>query len=170
MTGAIQRSGIRHIKLHVSGDFFSTAYIAAWTVIARRLPDVVFWIYTRAWRVADFLPALTDLSACPNVQLWFSHDTTSGEPPLIEGVRRAFLSYYDEPSPVPSDLVFRASLERKGGSRQRLEGFSYALIKAARKSIRPIAFRVVTACLTERIRSDQKVYRNRLFPPSTARV
>ena len=35
MTGAIQKSGIGHIKLHVSGDFSSTAYIEAWTVIVR---------------------------------------------------------------------------------------------------------------------------------------
>ncbi len=104
MTGAIQKAGIRHIKLHVSGDFFSTVYINSWTVIARRLPDVVFWIYTRAWRVAEFLPALTNLSACQNVQLWFSHDTTSGEPPLIEGVRRAFLSG----SSAKSVAAFRA--------------------------------------------------------------
>lgn len=122
MTGAIQKAGIRHIKLHVSGDFFSSTYIEAWTVITRRLPDVVFWIYTRAWRLADFLPALIALSACPNVQLWFSHDTTSAEPPTIEGVRRAFLSYHDEAPDSPSDLVFRASHERKRLIRTEIGG------------------------------------------------
>lgn len=122
MTGAIRKSGIRHIKLHVSGDFFSTVYILAWLIIARRLRNVTFWIYTRAWRVDEFVPHLTDLSRLPNVQMFFSHDTTSGEPPVIEGVKRAFLSYYDEPSPIPSDLVFRASLERRSWIKTEIGG------------------------------------------------
>lgn len=122
VTGAIQRAGIRYINLHASGDFFSTDYIASWNKVARHLPDVAFWIYTRAWKVAEFIPNLTEFSACPNVQMWFSHDTTSGEPPLIDGVHRAFLSYYDEPSPIPSDLVFRASLERRSWIKTEIGG------------------------------------------------
>jgi hypothetical protein len=113
MTGAIQKSGIRFIKLHVSGDFFSVAYIRAWIKVVTRCSHIWYWIYTRAWRVAEFLPALADLAACRNVQMWFSHDYSTGEPPAIEGVRRAWLSFHDESPDAPSDLVFRASLERK---------------------------------------------------------
>ncbi len=113
ITGAIQKAGIKFVKLHVSGDFFSVKYTRAWIKVVTRLRSVSFWIYTRAWRVAEFLPALTELSVCPNVQMWFSHDYSTGEPPAIAGVRRAWLSFHDESPDAPSDLVFRASLERK---------------------------------------------------------
>ena len=110
---AIQKAQIGFIKLHASGDFFSPEYINAWLTVVKRCADVRFWIYTRAWRVADFLPALTPLAGLPNLQMWFSHDQSSGKPPRIDGVKRAWLSYHDEPPNTESDLVFRSSLERK---------------------------------------------------------
>lgn len=113
ITGAIQKAGLNFVKLHVSGDFFSIAYISAWIKVVTRCSGVSFWIYTRAWRIREFVPALIELSANPNVQMWFSHDYSTGKPPTIERVRRAWLSYHDEAPDTSSDLVFRASIERK---------------------------------------------------------
>jgi hypothetical protein len=38
-----------YVRLHDSGDFFSTAYLRAWAEIARQLPEIRFWAGTRAW-------------------------------------------------------------------------------------------------------------------------
>jgi hypothetical protein len=37
----------RYFRLHVSGDFFSTEYAEKWAEIARRLPDTIFYTYTK---------------------------------------------------------------------------------------------------------------------------
>ena len=36
-----------HFRLHSSGDFFSQEYFDAWCAVARSLPRVRFWAYTR---------------------------------------------------------------------------------------------------------------------------
>lgn len=38
------------IRIHVSGDFFSLAYLDAWLDVARRRPDVRFYFYTKSVR------------------------------------------------------------------------------------------------------------------------
>src|SRR5262249_22881737 len=38
------------IRIHVSGDFFSQAYLDAWLEVARRRPDVRFYFYTKSLR------------------------------------------------------------------------------------------------------------------------
>ncbi len=49
------------VRIHVSGDFFSADYLAAWMDVARQNPDVVFYAYTKSipfWeRIAGELPA-----------------------------------------------------------------------------------------------------------------
>jgi hypothetical protein len=35
------------VRIHVSGDFFSSDYFYAWVEVARRNPDVVFYAYTK---------------------------------------------------------------------------------------------------------------------------
>ncbi len=37
-----------HVRLHQAGDFFSAKYYRAWLEVARRRPDVVFWVYTKS--------------------------------------------------------------------------------------------------------------------------
>jgi len=59
---------------HVSGDFDSVAYIKRWIEIVKSRPDVLFWAYTRSWRVPSLLPALEELRALPNMQLFASMD------------------------------------------------------------------------------------------------
>lgn len=39
--------GGRHVRIHDSGDFFSDDYLHAWMDIAREVPDVVFYAYTK---------------------------------------------------------------------------------------------------------------------------
>jgi hypothetical protein len=36
------------VRVHVSGDFFQAEYFAAWCLVARARPDVVFYAYTKS--------------------------------------------------------------------------------------------------------------------------
>src|SRR5262249_4062106 len=38
------------VRIHVSGDFFSLAYLDAWWLVARMRPDLVFYFYTKSLR------------------------------------------------------------------------------------------------------------------------
>lgn len=40
-------SGGRAVRIHDSGDFFSTDYLRTWISIARQVPDVLFYAYTK---------------------------------------------------------------------------------------------------------------------------
>lgn len=57
------------MRIHESGDFFSQWYVDVWTQVAKDLPDVKFWFYTRSFGL-DF-SALTVLD---NVSGWASTD------------------------------------------------------------------------------------------------
>lgn len=51
MVEVIQQSlpfNVRIIRLHVAGDFFNQTYFDAWTEIARKNPDVIFYAYTKS--------------------------------------------------------------------------------------------------------------------------
>jgi hypothetical protein len=79
------------LRLHVSGDFHTKEYIAAWTQRLMERSDVTAWVYTRSWRVPELLPALEELRALPNVQMFASMDVTTKELPPT-GWRRAWLN------------------------------------------------------------------------------
>lgn len=83
--------GQRLLRIHVSGDFDTVAYIDAWTAALAARPDVTAWAYTRSWRMPELLPALEQLRALPNVQLFASADATIAESPPA-GWRVAFIA------------------------------------------------------------------------------
>lgn len=49
---------IKPVRVHSSGDFFSTAYIDFWMEVARRVqaedPDIIFWAPTRTYVLREF--------------------------------------------------------------------------------------------------------------------
>ena len=78
------------LRLHVSGDFDSVAYIENWIQRLKESPGTTCWAYTRSWRVPELLLALERLRALPNMQLFASMDKShSDEPPA--GWRRAWI-------------------------------------------------------------------------------
>jgi len=79
----------RLVRGHVSGDFDSAEYVRAWIDLVRRRPDATFWFYTRSWRIAEIRPALEELRALPNVEVWASMDPRCEDPP--EGWRVAWI-------------------------------------------------------------------------------
>jgi hypothetical protein len=69
------------VRLHSSGDFYSTSYIEFWRGIASSSPETRFWAYTRTWCIDELRPSLEDLRQLPNVQLFASWDDTMPSPP-----------------------------------------------------------------------------------------
>jgi hypothetical protein len=94
------------LRIHVSGDFNSVAYINNWIARLEERPDVTCWAYTRGWRVPALLPALERLRALPNVQLFASMDASCAEMPP-SGWRRAW--------------IFRAAPKNGWGIESRLD-------------------------------------------------
>jgi hypothetical protein len=82
--------GCTLLRLHVSGDFSSIAYIDGWRRLLVGNPQCTVWAYTRSWRVPSLLPALEELRALPNVQLFASMDHSTPEVPPA-GWRRAWI-------------------------------------------------------------------------------
>lgn len=108
------------LRIHVSGDFDSVAYIENWmTRLTERL-DVTAWAYTRSWRVPELLPALERLRALANMQLFASMDASCIDSPPV-GWRRAWIHRQDPNGPWPIEsrlftkdfnLAYRFPLER----------------------------------------------------------
>lgn len=81
----------RLLRIHVSGDFDTVAYVDAWVSRLEARPDVTAWAYTRSWRVPSLVPALERLRALPNMQLFASMDDTTPEDPP-DGWRVAWIA------------------------------------------------------------------------------
>ena len=69
------------IRLHISGDFDSVAYIERWTQILKERPHLTAWAYTKSWRVPALRPALERLRALPNMQMFGSMDASALDDP-----------------------------------------------------------------------------------------
>jgi hypothetical protein len=82
MIGHIQQTTrkVKTFRIHVAGDFYSASYTRKWIAIVKALPDIQFYAYTRSWRVETIKPALEELRALPNIQLFASVDVTIIEP------------------------------------------------------------------------------------------
>lgn len=78
------------LRIHISGDFDSVAYIERWIARLGERPDVVAWAYTRSWRVPELLLSLERLRALPNVQLFASMDASHRDLPPV-GWRRSWI-------------------------------------------------------------------------------
>lgn len=78
------------LRIHIAGDFDRVDYIRQWVERINARPEVSVWAYTRSWRQPDLLPALEELRALPNVQLFASMDMSTSELPPV-GWRRAWI-------------------------------------------------------------------------------
>lgn len=83
-------TGAKLVRIHVSGDFDTVAYVRAWLRLVQAHPDVKFWGYTRSWRVEELSFHLRALRDQPNVQLFASIDESINEMPHPDW-RRAWI-------------------------------------------------------------------------------
>lgn len=94
------------VRIHISGDFDSVDYIRNWYDQVASRSDVMFWAYTRSWRVAKLLPELNRLRTLPNITIWASVDKTSELPPddwpraYIQGDHRLTATFVIAPHPT----------------------------------------------------------------------
>jgi hypothetical protein len=61
--------GGRAVRVHDAGDFFSDEYLRAWLQVARDIPDVLFYAYTKEVRR---FRSIADVEAPPNFRWLFS--------------------------------------------------------------------------------------------------
>ena len=87
-------------RVHVSGDFFSSSYIDAWSEIVAMFPATKFYAYTRSWRVPRLRAALSRLQAMPNMVLFASCDSESGPAPS-RWIRKAWMGQPEETTEKP---------------------------------------------------------------------
>jgi len=101
IVGEILKTRAPAFRLHVIGDFYTVEYVEKWVLIAKRLPDVIFFGSTRSWRcefIADSLKRFRDL---PNVYVKASVDQTDNEDPF--GCGWSIWSVEGEGTPCPHD-------------------------------------------------------------------
>ena len=103
------------VRVHSSGDFFSSSYIELWRRIARRSQEAQFWAYTRSWADLSLADRLERLRLLPNFELFASWDQGMGAPPagwrlsvVVDG--RAELT-----GPLSSQPMLRCPEENDGG-------------------------------------------------------
>ena len=99
-------------RLHVAGDFFDPAYVYAWINLITNNPNVMFFGYTRSWRMHDMQDSLKDLAALPNMELLLSCDRDTGYPneDIWSGFRTAFMMVTDDDASLvkpDTHVVFR---------------------------------------------------------------
>lgn len=109
MIASLHLMGVRVLRVHVAGDFYSVAYARKWVRIVKTCPDVIFYAYSRSYRIPAIRKELLKLASLANFHLWWSVDRQTGiaicEPP-IKGM--AYLSTGDDDLPdYPVTLVFR---------------------------------------------------------------
>jgi hypothetical protein len=93
IVNGILRYNEPYFRVHVSGDFENARSIRIWNRIASKLPEVKFWIPTKAYRIKNLLPALKKLNALPNATVRPSSSDFDIEVPEIEGLSAGLGAY-----------------------------------------------------------------------------
>jgi protein gp88 len=94
MVATIRSSRCKYFRVHDSGDMFNLAYVHSWVEVCRRMPEVKFWIPTRAWQQPSgalpifdpILAALCVLASLPNVVVRPSALNFGDHAPVVSGL------------------------------------------------------------------------------------
>jgi hypothetical protein len=97
------------LRWHVSGDFYNADYGYRVFQILREIPHVWVWLYSRTWQDLEMFSLLKKIAELNHVQLWFSCDKDTGNPPEVPNrVRLAYMQVADDDIPdYDVDLFFR---------------------------------------------------------------
>ena len=123
MLHAVRKLGCETVRIHASGEFYDARYTQDWIKIIQSTRRTKYFAYTRSYRAddAELFESLVKMSQLPNMQLWWSCDKDTGEPPHVDGVCRAYMSTGPEDlPPYPVHLVFRTkrkTVQKKLGGR-----------------------------------------------------
>jgi len=107
--GNIMSKDVSIVRLHTSGDFYSFEYAQKWLNISKVCSGVKFYTYTRSWVDPEMLHVFKAMARRKDWSLWFSTDNEMGKPPVVSGIRTAFMMRDDEDLPQfkGTDLIFR---------------------------------------------------------------
>lgn len=116
--------------IHEKGDFYTLDYLRKWGEVIRAMaavPNLSFFLYTRAWISAPFRQELERIGAGRNVQINLSTDREMlagrGMPSRIGGGIITYLAETDDDVPAhPVDLVFRNLVNRPTSPLERIGG------------------------------------------------
>jgi hypothetical protein len=93
MVSAIRSTGCEYFRVHDSGDMFNVAYAQCWLEVCKAMPEVKFWIPTRAWQAPSGLPlydpllnTLRALASLPNVTVRPSALDFGDHAPIVAGL------------------------------------------------------------------------------------
>lgn len=67
------------VRIHSAGDFFSREYIEFWHEIVTENPHILFWTYTKSWRIRELAIYIEKLDMLQNINIYYSWDRTMGE-------------------------------------------------------------------------------------------
>lgn len=71
------------LRVHDVGDFYSSEYVQAWALTAKKRSECKFWFYTRSFADTDVFVELTKLASLPNCQGWLSVDSENFEEAIL---------------------------------------------------------------------------------------
>jgi hypothetical protein len=94
MVDSIRETGCEYFRVHDSGDMFNAMYAECWLQVCRAMPEVRFWIPTRAWQQPSgplpifdpLLNVLRQLANLPNVTVRPSALNFGDYAPVISGL------------------------------------------------------------------------------------
>jgi hypothetical protein len=94
MVSAIRAIRVTYFRVHDSGDMFNVAYAECWLEVMRQLPDVKFWIPTRAYQqqgdqfqIYDpLLNVLREMAKLPNATVRPSALDFHASAPIVAGL------------------------------------------------------------------------------------
>ena len=94
MVNAIQSVNVEYFRVHDAGDMFNVAYAEMWFQVISRLPEVKFWIPTRAWQLpGGMLPVfdplmntLRKIASLPNASVRPSALNFGEAAPVVSGL------------------------------------------------------------------------------------
>jgi hypothetical protein len=114
MAREIRRKGVLVVRIHVSGDFYSSDYAGKWLAVMRQCPRARFYFYTRSWRIPEIAGVLEEMAALRCCRPWYSVDYDTGLPQRVPvGVRLAYLQVREGERPELADLLFRVRRLRR---------------------------------------------------------
>lgn len=92
-------------RIHVSGEFFSATYAAAWARVCHEYPDANFWCYTHSQEP----DVIRILNLIPNLKAFLSCDRDNWQQMLKLSKRfpRMGLSYYSVGEKPPNEVYER---------------------------------------------------------------
>lgn len=123
VTEELLKHKVTIMRIHVAGDFYSLAYVKKWIEIVKANPTVIFFAYTRSWRLPNMRPLIEELGKLPNMRMWFSLDRETGDPGRVpKGIRTAYMSVaIHDTHEKPVNLYFR-DYPIRGIIQKRIEG------------------------------------------------